>query len=122
MALNLKRGSKVTEKDVETEENEALAAEAEALKQREEADAAAAALAASKAKPDEGATLVPPKPIPPARLRATKYDIVCPHTSIRVPTDGTRKKVPISTWLKSQIDVGLIEYIDENAVQAEEEE
>lgn len=46
------------------------------------------------------------------RLKATKFDIVDPTTSIRIPV---RESVPvqaISKWLQRQIDIKLVEVVE----------
>lgn len=93
----------------EAEREEAEAKEAEAEQEEAEQEEAEA-----EAQADEGAVLVEREPLPPRRLRATKFDLVCPYSNVRVTVaEATKEKVPVSVWLQSQIDAGYVEVVEE---------
>lgn len=59
--------------------------------------------------PPEAPRQAATKPTVSIRLRATKYDIVDPTTSTRVPYGHSVPVKSISYWLQRQIDYGLVE-------------
>ena len=107
------RQSEEAEK-AEKDRLEAEEAESKRLAKEKEAERAAAtkAAVAGKSKEEAAAIMVANAKHPDARLKTTKHDTIkCPHTGVTVTRSGTSKKVPVSNWMKCQIEAGLLEVI-----------
>lgn len=103
------------EEEAEEAEKKA-AAESKRLAKELEDERAENTKAAAKLLPkNEGeALLVANAKHPDARLKTVKHDsITCPYTGVTVTSSGTARKVPVSNWMKCQIEAGILEVVED---------